>query len=600
MDSADRVLIRGSNASAVRRNPVFVGVMCVLTLGLYMIYWWYQLTRELRDLGRANDVDLGREPAKSALAVSLGWLLFVPPLLSVYRTGQRLQHAERLTGRSPSSLWPLIGLLIAAYLFLILYGLGLIFASLFAYAMQLRLNRIWDSPLAGALALAPTDQAPVTLADPEPQITSEGKGELLRSQPPLAGSAASQLSVSDREKSASDQHRQVAGLFRWGHGRRPPEYKPPTFRIVALGASGSGKTVFLSSLFHELNYLKPGRSYYLDIMDAQQRIALGSIYGQVSDTSRDWPSATRTGETREFLFDCIAVDEEDGRHTLLHMSYLDYAGELLEVEQEPGSGALMDLDRRIKGAHALVAMIDGYRVRQLLRGERVGRDYFQRKLRPMFGFIQSARCPIHLVITKWDLVRDFGEPQDADDQLRLDRVIEALLRYEYIKALVYVHSRRQVVRLIPVSAVGQNFAQLNAEGYVSKLPDGELRPMNVVVPLCAVLPDLFTQVERSLDDAAQRELQSALRRRLRSDMVAIVAQLLRRAAGQILLPPLGADAAELLAGMLAPPRARKGEPPAKSEIATRQRMSGIVMDDFKRTVLKLEALLPQSELSSRW
>ena len=384
--------------------------------------------------------------------------------------------------------------------------------------------------------------------------------------------------------------------------------EPPTFRVLALGVSGCGKTVFLASLFHELNYPRPGRSYYLDT-DARQRVALGSIYSQISDTSRQWPAGTRVSDTREFRFDCIAADEQDARHHVLSIEWTDFAGELIEVEQEDGSTALADLAVRIKGAHGLLCMLDGYRVLQLLRREAAGRDYFERRLRPMFGFMQAATCPIHLVVTKWDLVRDFGEPPDADDQLRLDRVVEALMRFEHIKALVYVHSRRQLVRLIPVSAVGPSFVALDADGRVSKLPDGTMRPSNVEVPLSAVLPDLFTQAERSLDEASRRELHAAMKRHLRSEMGPIVAQLLRRpaaAAGRVLLPAYGADAAALFVEWLAPTTSQNGRKSgaardeAEREIATRQRMHAIVMDDFKRTVLRLEAVLPQSELSRRW
>lgn len=227
----------------------------------------------------------------------------------------------------------------------------------------------------------------------------------------------------------------------------------------------------------------------------------------------------------------MAVDEHKGRHPILRMSYLDYAGELLERAAESGSIAQSNLLRHINDADALLGMIDGHRVLQLLRDERAGRDYFQYKLRPMLGFMHRASCPIHLVITKWDLIRDFGEPQGADDRVRLDRVIEALLRYDHIKALSGVAgSGHKVVRLIPVSAVGPSFAQLDDDGRVSKLPDGEMRPMNIEVPLCAVVPDLFSQVEQELDDKSRRKLQRAMRAYLRSEMGSILAHVLRRPA----------------------------------------------------------------------
>jgi hypothetical protein len=393
---------------------------------------------------------------------------------------------------------------------------------------------------------------------------------------------------------------------------RPAAYVPPTFRVVALGAKSSGKTVFLSSMFHKLNFQAPGRSYYLET-DAQQRIALAQIYGNLSDTAKPWPPGTRTGETREFVFDCVAADERNRKHTVLQLKYLDYAGELIQDEQDPGSTALDDLAERIQGAHALLGMIDGHRVLQLLRNEPEGRDYFQSSLQPMLGFMQGASCPIHLVLTKWDLVRDNAPVSAPDDAALLDAVIAALMRYEHIKALVYVHSRNQIVRLIPVSAVGSSFAQLNADGKVVKRSDGELRPSNVEVPLCAVLPDLFKQVEMSLDDSVRRGINADMLRRLREDAGAVVASVLGRpalAALRLFLQgalgrDVGSEAATLFLEWLAgPSNGNQGLSRARDDLerqsADFRRLRGAVIEDFRRTVLRLEAVLPNSELSKAW
>jgi hypothetical protein len=37
--------------------------------------------------------------------------------------------------------------------------------------------------------------------------------------------------------------------------------KPPTLKIVALGLSGAGKAVYLSSMFHSLNFRDDRRSF---------------------------------------------------------------------------------------------------------------------------------------------------------------------------------------------------------------------------------------------------------------------------------------------------------------------------------------------------
>ena len=80
-----------------------------------------------------------------------------------------------------------------------------------------------------------------------------------------------------------------------------PAPAPPFFRVLALGAAGSGKTVFLSSMFHELDHRSQRRRYYLDT-SAEQRILLSEIYSTVSDTSKPFPLATRKADMREFVY----------------------------------------------------------------------------------------------------------------------------------------------------------------------------------------------------------------------------------------------------------------------------------------------------------
>src|SRR6185312_628878 len=71
-----------------------------------------------------------------------------------------------------------------------------------------------------------------------------------------------------------------------------PEPRPPTFKVVALGLSGSGKTVLLASMFHHLNYVTSLRNYFLDATP-EQRVKLNTIYRTISDTDQGWPRGTR-------------------------------------------------------------------------------------------------------------------------------------------------------------------------------------------------------------------------------------------------------------------------------------------------------------------
>ncbi len=398
-------------------------------------------------------------------------------------------------------------------------------------------------------------------------------------------------------------------------GARPADAggAPPIFRVLALGASGSGKTVFLSSMFHELDHRAQRRRYYLDT-SAEQRISLSEIYSSVSDTSKPFPLGTRKADMREFVFDCVAVDDASGvRAPVLRVSYLDYAGEVLERGQEGGSTALTDLVAAMESADSLLGIIDGYRVRQLLQGIPAGETHFRNTLRPLFGFMARASCPIQFVLTKWDLVRDFGEPRDADDQYRLDRVIDALMELEHFSSLVHEHSSRQVVRLIPVSAVGQGFAQI-VDGTVSKRLGATLRPYNVEAPFSAVLPDLFKQVEATLDTGALNGLREEGRKALRAHRLDAIGVALARpaaaAAQRLLAAVYGVTFSERLTTaylqwMAAPldltaQELEKQRDTATRELAQLQHLRALVMADFDRTLLRLEAALPQSELRGTW
>jgi hypothetical protein len=389
--------------------------------------------------------------------------------------------------------------------------------------------------------------------------------------------------------------------------------EPPTFRILALGGSGSGKTVFLSSMFHELDHASPLRRYYLDT-SAQERILLSEIYSTVSDTSKPFPKGTTRSAMRQFVFDCVAVDRATRvKAPVLRVSYLDYAGELLERSQEGGATAFDDLVAEINAADSLLGIIDGYRVWQLLRGIPAGETYFRNTLQPVFGFMARAACPIQFVLTKWDLVRNFGEPSDADEQDRLDRVIDALMEFEHFSALVNDDGRNQVVRLIPVSAVGSGFAQV-VQGEVSKKPGATMRPYNVDAPFSAVLPDLFKQVEATLDTGTLKRLRDEARAAFQAHRLdAIAAALTRpaiRAAQTLLATAYGVTLGPRLTTtymqwMAAPVEVtaadlEKQTDTTKRDLAQRQHLRALVMEDFDRTVLRLEAALPKSRLRGTW
>ena len=142
---AETVQIAGAASTAKIRHPVAVAILPIVTIGIYLIYWWYQVNRELADLGRAKGTkDLGDNPLLSTLALFPGSLLIVPGIWTTVTTFKRIQKAQEVTSSSPINGW----------LGLVLYLV--ISPALWAY-MQSGLNKVW--PAQGSSAPAPAETA---------------------------------------------------------------------------------------------------------------------------------------------------------------------------------------------------------------------------------------------------------------------------------------------------------------------------------------------------------------------------------------------------------------------------------------------------------
>ena len=133
---ATEVNARGAYAKI--RHPWGAFFLVIITLGIYYLFWYYFINRELRDFGRAsgesgsNPIDVN--PWLSLLAVSLGWLLIVPPFVSMYRTFKRIRTAQELADVGPKAS-PGLGLL--------LFFVALIFFPVEVPYAQTNLNRVW-------------------------------------------------------------------------------------------------------------------------------------------------------------------------------------------------------------------------------------------------------------------------------------------------------------------------------------------------------------------------------------------------------------------------------------------------------------------------
>jgi hypothetical protein len=132
---AQEVQIPGAGTTAKIRHPLGVIGLSLITLGIYGLFWWYFINREMADLGQANGVpELGDNPVLSVVALSIGSLIIIPPFVTWWRTAKRVETAQnRVLGSNNFS--PVL-----AFVLIFIPIVGLISI----YLIQSNLNQVWE------------------------------------------------------------------------------------------------------------------------------------------------------------------------------------------------------------------------------------------------------------------------------------------------------------------------------------------------------------------------------------------------------------------------------------------------------------------------
>ena len=123
---AELVSIEGQQYK--KREPLGVLGLSVITLGIYWLYWFYTINDEIRRFEKDDTV----RPGIALLAVTLGWLIIVPPFISVYNTSKHIVRMEERLGIS-QTLSPAINVVL---LLLVHIAVGL-------YSQE-HVNKVWD------------------------------------------------------------------------------------------------------------------------------------------------------------------------------------------------------------------------------------------------------------------------------------------------------------------------------------------------------------------------------------------------------------------------------------------------------------------------
>ncbi len=127
--------VRVGSATVKIRNPFLVFLWSLVTLGIYYFVWYYKVNRELRDAAGVNV-----SPVVALLAISIGWVVIVPPFLSWYRTFERIVEAQRQAGLT-SEANPVMGF--------IFYVIAVFFLPVEVIYAQDELNKVWRARASG-------------------------------------------------------------------------------------------------------------------------------------------------------------------------------------------------------------------------------------------------------------------------------------------------------------------------------------------------------------------------------------------------------------------------------------------------------------------
>jgi hypothetical protein len=142
---AETVTIDGQ--SYLKRSPLGVLGLSFITIGIYFFVWYYKINDEIRRFERDDTIS----PTRAVVAMTVGWLIIVPPFIAMWNTARHLQTMEGRVGVQ-QTVEPALVLVIM-----------LVFSIANGIYMQEHLNRAWDAASYGSRGsggVPPTPPAP--------------------------------------------------------------------------------------------------------------------------------------------------------------------------------------------------------------------------------------------------------------------------------------------------------------------------------------------------------------------------------------------------------------------------------------------------------
>jgi hypothetical protein len=266
----------------------------------------------------------------------------------------------------------------------------------------------------------------------------------------------------------------------------------PAFRLMVLGASGAGKTIFLAALYKKL--LIPTKDNPISIkpiLSAHQEHLLNT-FGILECPGDEWPPFT-FGVT-EYEFECFYHNlERNIKTSIFRFTYLDFPGGNIHQQVDEK----FDIRQATQQAASIVVLIDGAKIRSSILGSKHGGKTLNQDLTAIASILMSGMPkPVQFVVTKWDLLEDIG----------LARVRAELAKSKSFNDLVASYRHQAFpLHLIPVSAVGSDFAIFDTFSGESIRKSGSVaNPHNVEFSISFAISDQVQLLAAAKGDLLQK------------------------------------------------------------------------------------------------
>jgi hypothetical protein len=218
---------------------------------------------------------------------------------------------------------------------------------------------------------------------------------------------------------------------------------------------------------------------------------------------------------------------------LFKFRYFDFPGGF--ITDGNSEDAINFVQGKVMNAHSVLVLLDGAKVRNLLDNRLpAGEPTLYDDLDMMVGILQQCiGKPFHFAVTKSDIL---------DKKVHtLDAIRSVLLQHRGFHNLIAQQRKSYPVHLMPVSAVGDNFADYDpSRQEMTKRANGRVEPQFVDLSLTLTLVDYLTMISDAISKEFPDQTESVVVRNWVWKKLRAAAPLLGASAGPISGPLLSA------------------------------------------------------------